>query len=152
MRPNPMRPLFLVQLTTTLTMTGIIWFVQIVHYPLFAHIPPASFTQYEAQHATRTGWVVAPLMCAELATALLMLSSKARPAPISTTAAIAGAALVTIIWLSTGLIQVPLHNRLSTGYDASTIRTLVTTNWIRTLAWTARSALLLTWTARLLRL
>lgn len=133
-------------------MTGIIWFVQIVHYPLFVRVPSASFTQYEAEHATRTGWVVGPLMCAELATAMLMLSSKTRPAAVSTTTAIAGVALVTVIWLSTGLIQVPLHNRLGIGYDPSTIATLVTTNWIRTLAWTARSALMLTWTAKLLRL
>ncbi len=146
-----MRSLFLIQLATTLTMTGIIWFVQIVHYPLFARVDPAAFTQYEAEHATLTGWVVAPLMCAELASALLMLSTRCRPAAIPLAAAIAGAALVIVIWLSTALIQVPLHNRLATGYDPHTIATLVATNWIRTLAWTARSVLLLSWTTRLLR-
>lgn len=147
-----MRTLFLVQLAATLAMTGIIWFVQIVHYPLFARIPPDSFARYEAEHATRTGWVVGPLMCAELATAVFMLSSRTRPTAISYTAAMAGAALVGVIWLSTALIQVPLHNKLASGYNAHTIATLVATNWIRTLAWTARSALMLSWIAKLLRL
>jgi hypothetical protein len=146
-----MRSLFLIQLATTLAMTGIIWFVQIVHYPLFARVDPAAFTQYEAEHATRTGWVVGPLMCAELGSSMLMLSTRLRPAAIPLAAATAGAALVILIWLSTGLIQVPLHNRLAAGYDPHTIATLVATNWIRTLAWTARSALVLSWAARLLR-
>ena len=147
-----MRTLFLVQLACTLAMTGIIWFVQIVHYPLFARIPPGSFAEYEAEHATKTGWVVGPLMCAELVTAILMLAATFRPASIPVAEAVAGAALVLVIWLSTGLIQVPLHDRLSAGYDAETIARLVATNWIRTLAWTARSALTLSWVARLLRL
>jgi hypothetical protein len=145
-----MRTLFLVQLAATLAMTGIIWFVQIVHYPLFARVAPANFAQYEAEHATRTGWVVAPLMCAELGTAMLMLSVRYRPHSVSAAAAIAGAALVGAIWFSTGWIQVPLHTRLGAGYDARLIATLVATNWIRTIAWTARSALLLNWLARML--
>jgi hypothetical protein len=132
-------------------MTGIIWFVQIVHYPLFAQVPAASFVRYEAAHATRTGWVVGPLMCVELTTAMLMLSTAVRPPAISRAAAIAGAALVVVIWLSTGLVQVPLHNRLSAGYDAGAVSALIATNWIRTLAWTARAALVLSWTARLIR-
>ncbi len=147
-----MRALFLLQLACTLTMTGIIWFVQIVHYPLFARVAPTKFAQYESEHATRTGWVVGPLMCAELATATLMLAHRFRPATILPAAALGGAILVAILWLSTALIQVPLHNRLGAGYDAHAVAMLVATNWIRTLAWTARSALLLAWTAKLLKL
>jgi hypothetical protein len=132
-------------------MTGIIWFVQIVHYPLFALVPAAAFARYEAAHATRTGWVVGPLMCAELATAMLMLSTTVRPPTIGRAAAMAGAGLVVVIWLSTGVVQVPLHNRLSAGLDEGAVSALVATNWIRTLAWTARAALVLSWIARLIR-
>ena len=124
-----MRVLLLVQLACTLAMTGIIWFVQIVHYPLFARVAAASFTQYEAEHATRTGWVVAPLMCAELLAALLMLSDRFRPPAISGGSAVLGAALVAVLWLSTGLIQVPLHSRLAAGFDAQLIARLVATNY-----------------------
>ncbi len=137
--------ILLVQLATTLAMTGIIWFVQIVHYPLFAQVAPGSFARYEAEHATRTGWVVGPLMCAELATAMLLLAPRFRPPWVSAPAAAAGAGLAVLIWLSTGLVQVPLHNRLAAGFDARSISLLVATNWVRTLAWTARAALVLRW-------
>lgn len=142
-----MRLTFLIQIATTLLMTGIIWFVQVVHYPLFARVCSDGFAQFEAEHATRTGWVVGPLMCVELASALLLLLPKYRPTFISPSTAWAGAILVLIVWVSTGLIQVPLHNRLAAGYDAATIVRLVATNWIRTVAWTLRSLLVVSWIA-----
>ncbi len=142
-----MRTLLMVQLAATLLMAGIIWFVQIVHYPLFLRMAPDSFAHFEAEHATRTGWVIGPLMCAELAAAVLTLAARFRPASIPHSQALLGLALVAVIWLSTALIQVPLHNRLGAGYDAAVIRTLIATNWIRTIAWTARALLLLTWMA-----
>jgi len=146
-----MRLIFLLQIVTTLLMTGIIWFVQIVHYPLFASVGAGSFAEYEALHATRTGWVVGPLMCIELATALLLLLDRYRPVCVSPVSAWTGAVLVLILWLSTGLIQVPLHNRLGAGYDAATIAQLVATNWIRTVAWSLRSVLILSWIANSLQ-
>ena len=140
--------LFLLQLAPTLFMTGLIWFVQVVHYPLFALVGPAAFPRYEQQHARRTGWVVFPPMLLELLTALAALSPRLRPSQLSRPAAIASAALVLLIWLSTALLQIPLHNQLDRTSDPATLlrlqRRLVQTNWLRTAAWTARSALLLT--------
>ena len=143
--------ILLLQVACTLSMTGIIWFVQVVHYPLFARVSPQNFAVYEAQHATRTGWVVAPLMCLELAAALAFLLPRFRPAVVPVHEAWLGAFLVVVIWLSTGLIQVPLHNRLGAGYDAAVIARLVATNWIRTCSWTIRAVLVLRWTAKVLR-
>lgn len=144
------RVVFLLQIASTLLMTGIIWFVQIVHYPLFARVDAAGFMRYEAEHATRTGWVVGPLMCIELATAALMLMPQLRPAFIGKASAWTGLLLVLLIWASTAFIQVPLHNRLAAGSDAVVIARLVSTNWIRTIAWTLRSLLVLSWMASLL--
>ncbi len=141
-----MRLLFLLQLLTTLAMFGLIWFVQVVHYPLFLAVPSPAFPAYEAAHANRTTYVVAPLMLLELATAAALLLPRLRPAPIQAREAWLGALLVGVVWLSTGLVQVPLHNRLHTGYSAPLIRQLVATNWIRTVAWSARAILLIRWT------
>ena len=55
----------------------------------------------------------------------------------------AGLALLAVIWLSTALVQVPLHRRLQGGFDAAAHRRLVRTNWLRTAAWTLRAALAL---------
>jgi hypothetical protein len=138
--------LFLAQYAATLFMTGLIWFVQIVHYPLFAnvhrHAPQAGFREYEASHANRTSFVVFPPMVVELATALAALFPSLRPGYFSGWAAMVSATLVVLIWASTGLIQVPLHNRLGSNPAAETIRRLILSNWLRTALWTARAILL----------
>ena len=67
-----------------------------------------------------------------------------RPASISLApVAWAGLALVVAIWLSTAVIQIPCHHRLAQGFDDRVHRRLVRTNWIRTVAWTARGVLVL---------
>lgn len=140
-----MRLLMPLQLLSTLAMFGLIWFVQVVHYPLFLQVGVENFPAYEAAHANRTTYVVAPLMLLELATAGLLLLPGLRPGMISAWQAWAGAALVGVIWLSTALLQVPLHDRLHAGYSADVIGKLVATNWIRTIAWSLRAVLVLRW-------
>ncbi len=52
-------------------------------------------------------------------------------------------ALVLLVWLATFFIAVPFHNRLAAdGYNYVALDGLTRTNWLRTLAWTARAALL----------
>jgi hypothetical protein len=65
--------LLLVNAATTFFMVGVIWFVQIVHYPLFSSVGEAAFSEYERHHARRTGWVVAVPMLLELGTAIAMV-------------------------------------------------------------------------------
>ena len=146
--PNPMpAALFLAQLATTLFMTGLIWFVQIVHYPLFAEVGPVSLTRYETLHARRTSWVVFPPMLIELLTTFATLYPPLRPAFLSLTTAIALAIFVTIIWITTAIGHAPLQTRPRQAAPDHTrpplISLLVRLNWIRTLAWTARALLLL---------
>lgn len=116
-------------------MTGLIWFVQVVHYPLFGAVGAEAFTRYHALHTTRTTLVVAPLMLTEAACALWLVW--ARPGP----AAWIGAALVAVVWLATFGLSVPRHEVLSGGFDSGAAEALVATNWVRTLAWTARAGL-----------
>ncbi len=143
------RLILLLQLGTTLPVTGLIWFVQVSHYPLFAAVDAPSFPAYESRHRTLTTWVVAPLMLVEAATTLLLF--RGVPTLLSLTEAAIGAALLLAIWISTAALQVPCHHRLSQGFDQLAWRRLVATNWIRTAAWTARAALLLAILGRLLR-
>ena len=65
--------LYLLHLASTLFMVGVIWFVQVVHYPLFAKIGTMEFPGYEQTHTSldRTGGRVPMLL--ELFTALLLL-------------------------------------------------------------------------------
>ncbi len=135
--------LYLAQLAATLMMTGLIWFVQIVHYPLFAYVGERVFVAYARRHATLTGYVVGGPMLLELSTGLAALAPRLRPNFYSATQAWSSAFLVLLIWAVTGLRQVPQHERLGRGHDARLIQRLVYGNWIRTILWSLRSILLL---------
>lgn len=130
----------LLHAASTLAMTGVIWFVQVVHYPLFRFAEAGNFAAFSAAHQSRTTWVVMPLMLLELGTALLLVL---RPPEGGRTLVLVGLALLGVIWLSTAFLQVPLHRQLSAGFDEQAAQALVKTNWVRTLCWSARSALAL---------
>jgi hypothetical protein len=138
----------LLQLLTTLAMFGLIWFVQIVHYPLFLQVGEPEFRGYAGRHATRTTYVVAPLMLVELGTACGLLIPSLRLPAISAPQAWGGAVLVAVIWASTALLQVPLHNRLQVAFSRNDASRLVATNWIRTVGWSLRALLVLYWAWR----
>lgn len=125
--------LLVVHAAATWAMTGLIWFVQVVHYPLFSAVGADSFSRYHGAHTARTTLVVAPVMLVEALSALWIASD--RPGP----AAWAGLALLGVVWLATFGLSVPRHDVLSGGFDASAAQGLVATNWVRTAAWTARA-------------
>ena len=135
------RAAWLVQLATTLPLVGLIWFVQLVAYPLFAHVPPEAFPAYHAAHSHLIGFLVAPLMMAELGAALAFAAD---PGGLcSRRAALAGLALALVAWGVTFLVSVPQHAVLGAGFEADAHAVLVGSNWLRTVAWTARGALLI---------
>ncbi len=122
-------------------MTGVIWFVQFVHYPLMARVGGSGFPDYEAAHARLTGYVVTGPMLIELICAVILLYRP--PAGVPFSIVIWGATLVAVIWLSTFFLQVPQHNALHRGFSAHAHALLVRTNWIRTVAWTFRAVVAL---------
>jgi hypothetical protein len=119
----------LAHLASTVYMVGLIWFVQVVHYPLMGAIGDSEFSAYEQRHMSLTTWVVALFWF--------------RPTGVSIWSVWGGVILLAIIWLSTALLQVPCHEALSKGLDADVHRRLVSTNWIRTVAWSLRGLLVL---------
>jgi len=130
--------LAITHLLATAAMVGVIWLVQLAHYPSFRYIDPAQFTRFEKFHCASISFVVMPLMLLELATAALLYSSGER-----TMAFLASLILLALIWVSTFAVQVPLHQKLEMGYDLPSINRLITTNWIRTICWSGRFLLLL---------
>lgn len=141
---------FLVHLLATLAMLGVIWVVQLVHYPLFAGVGMEGFAAYEADHQARITWIVGPLMLLELASAVA-LAAGLRPEGVPLWMPLAGLGLLGVIWLSTAFLQVPLHTTLGGGFDADAHTRLVATNWVRTVAWSLRAGLALWMTSLLLR-
>lgn len=130
----------LLNFIATLFMTGVIWYVQVVHYPLFSRVGVSTFREYESLHSNLTTAVVMLPMLVELGTALYLCLE--RPREVSAGEAALGAAMLGVIWFSTMFIQVPKHSLLSAGFDEKIHHALVATNWIRTLLWSARSVLM----------
>lgn len=124
--------LLLVQLTACAAMTGIIWIVQIVVYPLFSRLEEPAFTDYHTRYMNLVTYVIAPFMLLEAvgcAACLYLGNWQAFLLPTF---------LLAIVWASTAFIQVPQHGRLT----PEKVPALVRSNWIRTIAWTARTVLL----------
>ena len=121
-------------------MVGLIWMVQIVHYPMLVHYSAAVPGTAARDHANRISFVVGPLMAVEGVTALMLLGW--RPDAIGWFSAWLAAALLAVALLSTVLVQVPLHTRLGQGHDADAAARLLRTNWVRTVAWTGRGVVL----------
>ncbi|MCW5756188.1 MAG: hypothetical protein KIT54_03030 [Phycisphaeraceae bacterium] len=129
--------LLLAHAAATWFMVGLIWFVQVVHYPLFAGVGEHGWPAYGRRHQVLTTLVVGPAMLVEVATCILLLILMPGVLPA------AGALLLGLVWASTFFVQVPLHRRLERGLDAALVQKLVATNWVRTALWSARGVVAL---------
>ena len=133
--------LLLAHAAATLFMVGVIWFVQVVHYPLFARVGAPDFSTYSMRHTRLTGLIVGPPMLLEATTAVALVVWT--PPGISVSLVWTGLLLVAGIWLSTALLQAPRHTTLGRGFDPAAHRLLVTSNWLRTVLWSLRGLLVL---------
>ena len=127
----------LVNFVATAVMTGVIWFVQWVHYPMLATVPVDGAVKVAEQHQRRTGQVLAIPMALEGVTTLWLLAS--RPDVVSLILPWLGAVLLAVALGSTVFVSVPLHTKMATNPTVDVGRRLVVTNWPRTIAWSARA-------------
>lgn len=149
--------LVLVQLAAAWFMTGLIWVIQIVHYPLMNRVGEDNWLGYERSHMARITWIVAPAMLIEAGTcglclAMVLTDTLSADAPATAQGLhITLVLLLAIAWFSTWQLQVPAHTSLARGFTDSAHRKLVSSNWIRTAAWSARAVLLSTMTYSMIR-
>jgi len=125
--------LFTFHNASTWALVGLIWTIQLAHYPLFAQIGREAFRAYHQRYTKQITWVVAPLMFTEIGTAGLIVISGSRDPWF-----LASLVPLAFNWLSTWRVQIPLHDKLAAGFDAQAHQRLVATNWWRTAAWTMR--------------
>ena len=134
--------ILLANAVSTLFLVGLIWMVQVVHYPLFDDVGEQGYVSYQKRHQNNITWIVGPMMLIELVTAIALIWYPI--AGVDKSLVYTGISLVVLIWLSTAFLQVPCHEKLVKGFDLAAYKWLVNSNWIRTLAWTARGGIV-TW-------
>ena len=135
-----MTAVLLANAAATLFMVGVTWFVQVVHYPLFAAVGSDEFRDYHLDHSRRTSWVVVVPMIVELISSFALV---AEPPAGETGLAAVGAALAALVWALTFGGAVPAHRRLGAATTMEPLPGLIRVSLIRSLAWTAHGAVVI---------
>ena len=130
--------MLVLHLIATSVMVGVIWVIQLVHYPSFHFIELKQYTTFQRFHMSRISYVVIPAMLTELFTLILILISMDQ----IDTLVLASAILLIFIWLMTAVFFSGVHQKLTLGYDQTVVDKLIKLNWGRTLLWTLRLLLI----------
>jgi hypothetical protein len=134
-----MSSIILFHLASTFFMTGVIWIIQLLHYPSFEFFMEEDFSSKMKWHQNRISWVVIPAMICELGTGIYISWNLG----FSDLVWNFNLGLIALTWISTGLLQGPTHGHLLRGKDLSRLKFLQLTNWIRVVLWSLRCAGLL---------
>jgi hypothetical protein len=132
-----MENIFTIHLICSFFLCGLIWTIQMVHYPSFKYVSDFSFQEFSTFHQKNITLIVGPFMLIELLTGLGLLLKYQNAVSIIN---IAG---ILLVFLVTVFVSMPLHKVLSQRKSYPAIDKLVSTNWIRTVVWSLRSLLLL---------
>ncbi len=65
--------LVLINAGSTLYIVGLIWFVQLVHYPLMSRVGPGAYPVYQRAHQSLTTLAVGPAMLVELIASIALV-------------------------------------------------------------------------------
>jgi hypothetical protein len=130
-----------VHAASTLFLAGVIWTIQVVHYPLFARVGPEGFDAAMTDHGRRiTTVVMGPWALQGATTAWLLAQPPAGvPGALLWSAAVLAAVPVAV----TIAVSVPAHEELGEGFDPAVHSRLLATNWLRTVAWTVHAVVAL---------
>ena len=127
---------FITHCIATYIMVGVIWVIQLVHYPSFHFIDKKKYKSFQNFHMNKISYIVLPTMLVELFTGFIIFFDFSF---------IQGDFIFYIsiffllcIWAITGFVFTKLHNELLKGYDELLIQKIIKWNWSRTLLWTFR--------------
>ena len=126
-----------VNFISTSIMVGVIWVIQLLHYPSFHFINDQKYIEFQHFHMQRISIIVIPAMLTELASALLLAYFFESSLTIILLALVIGNWAITLIFFTN------MHQKLTDGYNHSIVNRLVQINWSRTALWSLRLIILL---------
>ena len=130
--------LLVVHLVAVAYLTGLVWVVQLVVYPAFRTVGPTpAWPAFHAAHGRAMALAVSLPWAVQGGTLAVLLLARPDGVPLwqVLVAAALGAATVAVTLVE----SVPAHGRLG-AYDRAVADRLLATNWLRTAAWTAGTA------------
>ena len=125
------------QIAVTGYLVGLIWLIQLIHYPAFRHIESSCWNQFHQAHSAALGLLAGGPMVISLLVGVWL----AYTAGDVRQYVVVGCEI--LAWLVTFGLSVPEHTRLAKAKDGAAIARLIRWNWVRTLAWTVKLAVLL---------
>tara|TARA_A100000164_G_scaffold199049_1_gene176665 strand:- start:490 stop:948 length:459 start_codon:yes stop_codon:yes gene_type:complete len=131
---NSQTIIFLAHLISTSIMVGVIWVIQLVHYPSFHFIDKDIYSAFQKFHMNKISLIVLPLMIVEIITGVILLNLH----NFKNAFILISFIILIIIWAITGVFFSSVHSKLIIGYQELIVNQLVAINWIRTLLWTLR--------------
>ena len=119
---------------------GMIWVLQLNHYPLYASVGRDALANYMAAHNRRLLLpIVLPSLIAAASSLWLWVEA---PAGSAASIPFVIVLLNGCVMASTILVQGPAHRQLERhGFSTEIIGRITATNWIRTVAWSVNGAL-----------
>jgi hypothetical protein len=119
-----------IYLYSNLALIGLIWTVQLVHYPSFLFVEKSRFFEFQDHHMKKITFVVMPLMLIELFCGAILLYQNYNNLLFLTSFL-----CLAFIWAWTFFVNVPLHSKLLLKHDDELIHALIKSNWPRTILW-----------------
>ena len=132
MLDNNLMILSLIHLISTAIIVGIIWVIQVVHYPSFYFIERDEYVSFQKFHMDKISYIVVPVMLIESISGFILIYNELN------TVLLISMILLFFIWVLTGTFFVPIHQNLTSGYQEELVEKLVKINWVRTIFWTIR--------------
>ena len=126
-----------VHFLSTSLMVGIIWVIQLLHYPAFHFIKESNYVKFQHFHMQRISFIVVPVMILELFSAFMLVYYLR--SNLLTICLI----ILLFIWLITFVFFTKLHQSLLDGYNKTIVDKLVKINWSRTILWSLRLIILI---------
>ncbi|HLX43260.1 MAG TPA: hypothetical protein VKR43_07490 [Bryobacteraceae bacterium] len=130
----------LANLASTLFLTGLAWSLACVQLPILLRGDYPELIHQLALHRRLNSQLMVIPMSVEFFTAVWLVV--APPAAVGRASPAVGLALICVIGYATVWYSL-LHRKLARGFHKPTIDAMRTWNLVRTISWTARSALLL---------
>ena len=128
----------MIHIISTSIMVGVIWVIQLVHYPSFKYVNESDYIIFQKYHMSNISYIVFPVMFTELITALIILFFGEKSLFF-----VLSLIYLFLIWIITGVLFTKYHSILKEGKDLMIIEKMIKANWIRALLWTMRLIMIL---------